>query len=334
MKVTSAAGRPLPLAKHVLVRTSDLDEARERVGRVFCDHKLEYLRPKCRLNMRQHIVKFGNLALSYIVYGSDVSIDPGMLSSFFLVHLIPSGICQINVGRHELVGSTIAGSVTSPTLPMRMRWNSECAHLVVKIDRAAIERHLSHLLGDVVTRPIEFHPKLEVQHGLGASLRRLIDFVAGELDRDGSLGGSPLSLTSIEQTLMTGLLTAQSSNYDAALAARALPPAPRHVVRAEDFIRAHPDLPITIGDLAGASGVSVRSLHEGFRRFRATTPMAMLRAVRLERVRHELQSSGPSRNIADVAFKWGIVHLGRFAAEYRARFGELPSETISRRSSR
>jgi hypothetical protein len=49
VKVTSAAGRPLPLAKHVLVRTSDLDEARERVGRVFCEHKLEYLRPKCRL---------------------------------------------------------------------------------------------------------------------------------------------------------------------------------------------------------------------------------------------------------------------------------------------
>jgi AraC-like DNA-binding protein len=331
VELTSAGPGNLPLAKHVLFRTNDLDEARERVGRVFCEHKLAYLRQKSRLDMYQHVVKFGNLALSYIAYGSDVSIDPGLLSSFFLVHLIPKGGCQINIGRQELIGSATGGTVTSPTLPMRMRWNSECAHLVVKIDRAAIERHLSHLLGDVTTRPIEFHPKLEVQRGLGASLRRLIEFVAGELDRDEALLKSSLSVTSIEQTLMTGLLTAQPSNYGGALAARTLPPAPRHVARAEDFIRAHPELPITVEDLADASGVSVRALYEGFRRFRATTPMGLLRAVRLERVRDELQSAPRTQTIANVAFKWGIVHLGRFAAEYRERFGELPSETISRR---
>ena len=80
-----------------------------------------------------------------------------------------------------------------------------------------------------------------------------------------------------------------------------------------------------------ASGASARALYEGFRRFRATTPMAMLRTVRLEHVRAELQSAKPNEKITDIAYKWGIAHLGRFAAEYRARFGEMPSETLRRK---
>jgi AraC-like DNA-binding protein len=111
---------------------------------------------------------------------------------------------------------------------------------------------------------------------------------------------------------------------------RAQPAAPRHVIRAEELIRAHPEQPITIGDLTVASGVSAQALYEGFRRFRATTPTTMLRMVRLERIRAELKSAAPDEKITDIAYKWGIAHLGRFAAEYRARFGELPSETLRR----
>jgi AraC-like DNA-binding protein len=326
----AAAHKDPPLARHLLVQTSDLDEARDRVARVFCEHKLAYLRSNHNLNMRQHVVGFGNLALSYITYGCDVSIDPGKLSTFFLVHFIPKGRCQIQIGRENLVGSPIVGSVTSPTLPMRMCWDAECAHLVLKIDRTALERHLSHLVGEVATRPIEFKPTLGVQFGPGGGLRRLVEFVTGEFDRDDSLLASPLGITSIEQALMSGLLAAQPNNYTAALANRARPSSPRHVVRAEELIRAHPEQPLTVGDLALASGVSARALYEGFRRFRATTPMAMLRTVRLEHVRAELQSAGPDAKIIDIAYKWGLVHLGRFAAEYRARFGELPSATLRR----
>jgi AraC-like DNA-binding protein len=31
---------------------------------------------------------------------------------------------------------------------------------------------------------------------------------------------------------------------------------------------------------------------------------------------------------ADVAMRWGLVHTGRFAAAYRRKFGESPSETL------
>jgi AraC-like DNA-binding protein len=326
--VAPVAAKPPPLARHLLVGTSDIDEARDRVGRVFCPHKLECLTPKRRLDMRQHVARLGNLAMSYITYGTSVSIDPGELSTFYLVHLIPNGRSEIQIGDRSLIGSAAMGAVTSPTLAMRMRWSGDCAHLVLKVERAALERHLSQLLGEVATRPIEFAPELPFDADLGAGLRRLINFVADELDRDDTLLASPLATADIEHALMTALLAAQPSNYSALLARQASPATPAHVRRAEELIHAHPERPLGVGDLTAVSGVSARTLFEGFHRFRGTTPMAMLRAVRLERARAELQAVGSAENVASIAFKWGIFHLGRFAQDYRERFGERPSDTL------
>jgi hypothetical protein len=34
--------------------------------------------------------------------------------------------------------------------------------------------------------------------------------------------------------------------------------------------------------------------------------------------------------LSGTAFKWGFTQMGRFAAQYRARFGGYPSETVMR----
>jgi len=58
--------------------------------------------------------------------------------------------------------------------------------------------------------------------------------------------------------------------------------------------------------------------------------MAFLRLVRFERVRDELLRGNESTTVTAAAMRWGFSHLGRFAAEYRARFKESPSETLRR----
>ena len=55
--------------------------------------------------------------------------------------------------------------------------------------------------------------------------------------------------------------------------------------------------------------------------------------MRLRGVRIELRQSCSRRTrVADVAAQWGFWHMGQFAADYRRRFGELPSETLRRES--
>ena len=92
-------------------------------------------------------------------------------------------------------------------------------------------------------------------------------------------------------------------------------------------MRAHAGDALSPQDIAQAAGVSVRTLHRGFQQFRDTTPMALLRAVRLEQAREKLLA-GDADSVTDAAGACGVTHLSRFAREYRRRFGETPSETL------
>src|SRR6195952_4962967 len=104
---------------------------------------------------------------------------------------------------------------------------------------------------------------------------------------------------------------------------------PASVKVAYDFIHDNAHLPISPADVAQAAGLSIRSLQQALRRYRETTPTALLHQVRLQRVHAELITAEPSTDsVTAIARHWGFVHLGRFSAAYRERFGELPSETL------
>ena len=57
--------------------------------------------------------------------------------------------------------------------------------------------------------------------------------------------------------------------------------------------------------------------------------MTYLRHVRLARVHEHLRQSDPAlHTVTETAYRYGFTHLGRFAAEYRARYGVSPRETL------
>lgn len=102
-----------------------------------------------------------------------------------------------------------------------------------------------------------------------------------------------------------------------------------HVVKeATSYALEHTTEPITIAELCLKLNVSRRMLNYCFTDVLATNPVHYLRTLRLNGVRRELRLPGNVRgSIRDTACKWGFWHLPRFASEYRAMFGELPSET-------
>jgi AraC-like DNA-binding protein len=102
---------------------------------------------------------------------------------------------------------------------------------------------------------------------------------------------------------------------------------PSAVRRAMEFIDGHAGETITVDEIAAAAGVGVRGLQAAFRRHKDMTPLAYVRRVRLEHVRRELSLGRTT--VSRVARRWGFLHPGRFAAEYRAAFGELPSHTAA-----
>jgi len=58
-------------------------------------------------------------------------------------------------------------------------------------------------------------------------------------------------------------------------------------------------------------------------------PHRYLRLQRLARVRAALRHADPATaNVSDIARRHGFLQLGRFATQYRAVFGEVPSTTL------
>ena len=105
---------------------------------------------------------------------------------------------------------------------------------------------------------------------------------------------------------------------------------PSVVRRAVEFIDAHADQPIGLGEITAAAGVGARGLQHAFRRHRDTTPLAYLRRVRLAHAHADLRAGDPTRGdtVAAIAPRWGFTHPGRFSADYRRAFGCAPSETL------
>jgi len=131
--------------------------------------------------------------------------------------------------------------------------------------------------------------------------------------------------------LISMLLMCQPNNYTERLQGQSPSIAPAFVKRVEEYIEEHADEALTIVDLAEYVGVSSRSLFAGFRRFRDTTPMNHLKEVRLKRVHDALLNGwAGDTTVTREAMRWGFSHLGHFATAYKRRFGESPSETLTR----
>jgi transcriptional regulator GlxA family with amidase domain len=138
-----------------------------------------------------------------------------------------------------------------------------------------------------------------------------------------------LTARAIENGLVTHLLEAQRHNYTRLLARRR-DAGPWQDRAAEEYMTANAHLPLSLGDIWMAAGVSSRTLQHSFQRRRGHTPMQFLRTIRLERVQADPSQQGQVSNVTQIASRWGFLHFGRFAAEYQVRFGEKPSETLMR----
>ncbi len=105
---------------------------------------------------------------------------------------------------------------------------------------------------------------------------------------------------------------------------------PRDVVRVMEWSRVHLDEPVRLDALARFAGVPPRTLEAHFMRFLGMTPLGWVRQARLTHTRRALLASEGRVTVSEIAMSSGFSQLGRFAAQYCSRFGELPSETLRR----
>jgi AraC-like DNA-binding protein len=227
-------------------------------------------------------------------------------------------------GRGQLDGEPMM--IGRPTLlresSQPFRWESFHKD-VMRIDRATVEAVAAER-GDWEPGPLAFQPRHVPEGPNLAAWWLMVRTVAAEV-----LNGPDEVTLEREQELTrfaaAGLLTAiphwpigQNEPPQTAASAR--------FARAESFLLENATEQITVADVAAAAGLSVRGLQDTFQRHHGIAPLTYLRGIRLLLARERLQTE-PDLSVAEVARGAGFAHLGRFAAAYRAEFGELPRQT-------
>ena len=109
-----------------------------------------------------------------------------------------------------------------------------------------------------------------------------------------------------------------------------LPSAMKLVRLVEDYLEMRGDRPLHISEICSKLHLSRRSLHRAFHEIFGMGPVKFLRQKRLCNVHSILKGNSPeATTVSEVAIQQGFVELGRFARDYRAMFGEYPSQTLA-----
>lgn len=326
----SFGSRPL-LERRRVFHSRDVDETRAWLrGKEF------QFDPLGRLTARPDVCMNGaylpSLYLGYLQYGVPAMIRAAPARNDYWIQMPIRGSLDASFGGDSIACSPRRAVVLSPTRDdyYLMRSDADGARIHVSINREALLRQLAALLGEPVDRPIEFDPALTLVSGYGRSLTGYLLMAVADLERPDAALGHSITATTFEQFIMTGLLLGHPHAGSERLRQREKPISPRDVKRAIDYMESNLDTPITLADIVEVSGIPGRTLFKHFQDWKGVSPMRYLRNARFQRVREALRRAPPDASVTEIALSWGFAHMGRFAVEYRKRFGESPSDTIKR----
>jgi AraC-like DNA-binding protein len=258
----------------------------------------------------------------------DLHVQQDPLNSLVVVKLNAGRIERACAGADErfLPGDVFVDA--EPTLPATLRL-LEVDGQTVMLDLAV----LAQVAATSPTRapgPIRFTGYRPVSPAAAQHWRYTVDYL-GEVLANAEAVVQPLIRGNAAQLLAATVLTTfpntavtdptAHDRHDATTAT---------TQRATVFIEQHAHADISLADIAAAANVSIRTVQLAFRRHLDTTPMAYLRAVRLDRAHHELLTADPSHGatITAIAHRWGFYNQSRFAARYRHTYGLNPRHTL------
>lgn len=324
-------GALLPLSQCNKLRSNDIDAVHAHMSAMFCEHDLYIEGGIPPITFRHNQASLRSLTFNATDYGNPygrvvVAIPP--MEQIYLVQFSLVGKAEITQGNDSFILQPGEMCVLGSNHRIRQVFDEGYKHFTVKIPKHDLETLLMQELG---FRPgdLHFSPRPVRLEGAGASFARMIRTVCDDIDLGLTSYSHPRTSGSVEDTLKRLLLAAVPHNHSDLYNGSVSSPAPYYVRRVEEYVRAHAQEPISLADLIEVSGVSARSLHAGFRRFRDATPMGYLKNHRLSLARTALRNGvGNGVSVTDVALNCGFTHLSKFARDYHERYGERPSSTL------
>lgn len=302
----------------------DWDGVHDAVAAAYFPHAMRPLSSGAASRSALDVVDLGPCRLASMALGATVSVvsdHPGA----YAINIPVAGTLRSLIGGTAVDSEVGSATVCPPDTPTRIpKWEPSCQLLGFRVDQQFLEREYERVLA---RRATKLPTQLNLQTPDGRDWLSLLQVSFDQVRRsDSQMVADPRFTHVMASTLITGLLlatTAEEHNERAGTR-------PRIVRRIIDAIEDDPARAWTPADMAELAGVTVRRVQQGFREYVGQTPFQYLHDVRLERAHRDLIEAPPGTTVTDIAMRWGLTHTGRFAADYRQRYGRSPSETRSR----
>lgn len=274
-------------------------------------------------------VRLGPVCLIYArSVGAELSVQLTRQVSYYDINFALEGGNHIEAGDEQVSLSARRAGIISPHMTPTMHLSDGYGQLHVRIERAALERHLELMLGRPVTGPVRFRMEMDLTAPALASWARTIQLLLNDLAEPAGLTAAGAGVSPWPDFLMTGLLLAQPHSHSEWLArGRAGASRPPSVKRVVDLVERDPAGDLSLGRLAAVSGMGPRALQRNFRQHMGVSPREYVQSVRLQRAHADLMA-GAGGTVAEIAFRWGFTHVPRFAGAYQDRYGVTPSVTL------
>ena len=326
----SAAGTFGPMDGLSAVRTGDVDEARETMERIYLATELTVLRAGV-LDAHLQALELPALTLGRLSFGAAVRTEVREIADYYInIVLAGRAVNTWDGGAGAIITRPGFAAVFAPGSAGAIAWSRDCSQLYLKIRPGTLHRELEMMLDRPVRSSLVFPSLLNVSTPTAFTWLALVKVLAQDGVRPDGVFGHRLAVANVQHLLIQGLLLTQPHTFaDEMVGRRASSAGGKATKQAIDFMHAQPERAWTTGELAGEVGVSGRTLQQAFADSDQPSPMTYLRELRLHRVLAELSDeAAESTTVAAVARKWGFVHLGRFAQQYRELLGEMPSQTM------
>ncbi|MBL1097792.1 helix-turn-helix transcriptional regulator [Streptomyces coffeae] len=325
---------PTPLRNHLITTSQNpadlLNAATRLFGGAITTSPLDEL---CGGDHELRGVAAHDFAVGYFASPLDVRVASakGRGRGSYFVNIGVSGAISAACGGLRATLDEATAGVVNPgdTQELRPLRGRRTRFLGLRIDAALVDEAFAALTGHPPVSTVCFDFALDLAEPKGRAVRLLVRSLLEQLDSDDPLFQRTELQRSQLRSIVTALLLAQPHSHTGELRDGPPPGHPRPLRAALAFIEANLTEHISLGDIARAATCSPRTVSSAFRDRLGLSPMSYVRNLRLDRIRADILAS--TDPVGEIAYRWGVVHLGRFAAAYRHRFAELPSATAARR---
>jgi AraC-like DNA-binding protein len=319
-------GEPIPSVYHEEFRSHDPDEAHAWLRKTYADHDLKISGSSQDFMFSCDITRLDGMSLGRMRHSMAVDIDVfAGLRNLAIVEHRGGGAVQVSIGQESVNLGVGECFLLPPDRPYQAAWNSVAA----EVTTLSFEDLQHDALGLVDREAVSLDFTRPITPAAGRHWSQTIRYVQSFVSNSPLLAAAPLARRELGWLVSSAVLACFLNSTLDAESAPQTSGTPQPLRRALTFIDEHAGDPITLNEIAVAARLSPRGLQAAFRRHLDTTPLAQLRSVRMERAHRDLQNAAPGNtSVAALAARWGFTHLGRFAVDYRRRYGSSPSQTL------